>query len=55
MKEKNEVKLNELVLIGVAIENIHELTGIDSDDIVDALIDIAWDEQDANQIKVYAK
>ena len=47
------MKLNHLILIGDAVEKIHELTEADIPDIVDALTGIAWDEEDAGQIKAY--
>ena len=47
------MKLNHLILIGNAVEKIHELTETDIPDIVDALTGIAWDEEDAGQIKAY--
>lgn len=47
------MKLNHLILIGDAVEKIHELTETDIPDIVDALTGIAWDEEDAGQIKAY--
>jgi hypothetical protein len=47
------MKLNHLILIGDAVEKIHELTNTDIPDIVDALTGVAWDEEDAGQIKAY--
>ena len=43
--------LNQTILIGNAIEQIHELTEANIMDIVDALTGIAWDEEEARQIK----
>lgn len=47
------MKLDHLILIGDAVEKIHELTETHIPDIVDALTGIAWDEEDAGQIKAY--
>ncbi len=47
------MKLNHLILIGDAVEKIHELTETDIPDIVDALTGVAWDEEDAGRIKAY--
>jgi hypothetical protein len=48
------MKLNHLILVADAVERISEIT--ETDDIpaiVDALVGIAWDEEDAGQIKAY--
>lgn len=48
------MKLNELILVADAVERISKIT--ETDDIpaiVDALVGLAWDEEDAGQIKAY--
>ena len=47
------MKLNHLTIFADAIEKIHLITGIDIPDIVDALTDTVFDEEDASQIKAY--
>lgn len=47
------MKLNHLILIGDAVEKIHVLTETDIPDIVDSLTGIAWDQEDAGQLKAY--
>lgn len=48
------MKLNHIIIAGDAVERISEITGTnDIPAIVDALIGIAWDEEDANEIKRY--
>lgn len=47
------MKLNHLILIADAVEEIHILTDTDIPDIVNALTGTAWDEEDAVQIKAY--
>ena len=47
------MKVKHLILIGDAVEKFHDLTETDIPDIVDALTGIAWDEEDAGQIKAY--
>ena len=46
------MKNNHLTLVADAVERISEITGTyDPIAIVDALIGIAWHEEDADQIK----
>lgn len=48
------MKLNELIIVGDAVERISVITATyDIPAIVDALIGIAWDEEVAAQIKAY--
>ena len=48
------MKLNHLILVADAVERISEITETnDIPAIVDALTGIAWDEEDAGQIKTY--
>lgn len=48
------MKLNHLILVADAVERISEITETnDIPEIVDALVGIAWDEEDAGQIKAY--
>ena len=47
------MKMNELVLLGDAVETIHKITHASITTIVDALTGIVWKEEDAEQIKRY--
>ena len=47
------MNLNREILIGNAIEQLHELTEADIMDVIDALIEIAWDEEEAWHLKAY--
>jgi 2-methylisocitrate lyase-like PEP mutase family enzyme len=48
------MKLNHLILVADAIERISEITETnDIPTIVDALTGIAWDEEEAGEIKAY--
>jgi 2-methylisocitrate lyase-like PEP mutase family enzyme len=49
-----KLKLNRLILVADAVERISNITATDNiPAIVDALVGIAWDEEDARQIKAY--
>lgn len=48
------MKLNKLDRIGNAIIDIQESTDTEFDEIVDALIGVAFDEEDAGEIKFWA-
>ena len=45
--------LKSLYLLADAVERISEITETNIPDIVDALIGVAWDEEDASEIKQY--
>ena len=48
------MKTNKLVLVADAVERISDITGTDDiPAIVDALIGVAWDEEEASEIKQY--
>lgn len=48
------MKINRLILIAEAVERISTLTQTnDIPSIVDALTGVAWDEEDASEIKAY--
>ena len=48
--------LNELMRIGNAIAEISDATHIhDEEAIIDALIGVAWDEEDAGQLRNHYK
>jgi hypothetical protein len=48
------MKTNKLVLVADAVERISNITGTDDiPAIVDALIGVAWDEEEASEIKQY--
>ena len=48
------MKTNKLVLVADAVERISDITGTnDIEAIVDALIGVAWDEEEASEIKQY--
>lgn len=48
------MKTSELVLVADAVERISDITGTDDiEAIVDALIGVAWDEEETSQIKDY--
>jgi len=48
------MKTNKLVLVADAVERISDITGTDNiEAIVDALIGVAWDEEEASEIKHY--
>ena len=48
------MKTNKLVLVADAVERISDITGTDDiPAIVDALIGVAWDEEEASEIKEY--
>jgi hypothetical protein len=49
-----KMKTNKLVLVADAVERISDITGTDDiPAIVDALIGVAWDEEEASEIKQY--
>jgi hypothetical protein len=49
------MKTNKLVLVADAVERISDITGTDDiPAIVDALIGVAWDEEEASEIKQYS-
>ena len=48
------MKTNKVVLVADAVERISDITGTDNiEAIVDALIGVAWDEEEASKIKQY--
>jgi hypothetical protein len=48
------MKTNKLVLVADAVERISDITGTDDiETIVDALIGVAWDKEEASEIKQY--
>jgi hypothetical protein len=48
------VKTNKLVLVADAVERISDITETDDiEAIVNALIGVAWDEEEASKIKQY--
>lgn len=48
------MKTNKVVLVADAVERISDITGTDNiEAIVDALIGVAWDEEEASEIKQY--
>ena len=48
------MKTNKVVLVADAVERISDITGTDNTEaIVDALIGVAWDEEEASKIKQY--
>lgn len=48
--------LNELLRIGNAISDISDATHIhDEEAIIDALLGVAWDEEDAGRLRTYYK
>lgn len=55
MKERNiKMKTNKLVLVADAVERISDITGTDDiEAVVNALIGVAWDEEEASEIKQY--
>jgi hypothetical protein len=55
LKERNiKMKTNKLVLVADAVERISDITGTDDiEAVVNALIGVAWDEEEASEIKQY--
>ena len=48
------MKTNKVILVADAVERISDITGTDNiEAIVDALIGVAWDEEEASEIKQY--
>ena len=48
------MKTNKLVLVADAVERISDITGTDDiETIVDALIGVVWDKEEASEIKQY--
>ena len=48
------MKTNKLVLVADAVERISDITGTDDiEAVVNALIGVAWDEEEASEIKEY--
>ena len=48
------MKTNKVILVADAVERISDITGTDNiEAIVDALIGVAWDEEEASKIKQY--
>lgn len=45
------MKLNELLLLESALNTVADVTETEVSVIIDALVGIAWDEEDAGRIK----
>ena len=45
------MKLNELLILESALNQIADVTDTEVSEIIDALIGVAWDEENAGQIK----
>ena len=52
-ENRKKVKLNKLIRLGDAIETIANETDSTIPELVEGLIGICWDEEDAGQLKAY--
>lgn len=47
------MKLNQLIFVGEAIENISHVCQIDATTIIEALVGTCWDEEETFELKQY--